>query len=117
MKVTPFGKFLRKLRIDHGVILKTMAETLGFSSAYLSSVELGKKNVSDELIDNIAKNYKLNEEEIAELRRLADVSKTQEKIDLTGASEEDRSLVSSFARSYQNMSDEKKQQFMKLLEG
>ena len=117
MKVTPFGKFLRKLRIDRGVILKTMAETLGFSSAYLSALELGKKNVPEGLTDKIIEAYELNEAEVMELKRLADLSKTQEKIDLTGANETDRALVTTFARSYQAMSEEKKKQFMELLEG
>ena len=46
--ITEYGKFLRKLRIDQGQILKTMAEKLGVSSAFLSAVrksqKLGKKN-------------------------------------------------------------------------
>jgi len=43
--ITEYGKFLRKLRIDQGQILKTMAEKLGVSSAFLSAVENGKKKI------------------------------------------------------------------------
>ena len=45
--ITSVGRFLRKLRIDRGKILKTMAETLGVSSAFLSAVENGKKKFQD----------------------------------------------------------------------
>ena len=41
--LTSIGRFLRKLRIDHGEILKDMADALGVSSAFLSAVENGKK--------------------------------------------------------------------------
>ncbi|WP_309460957.1 helix-turn-helix transcriptional regulator [Escherichia coli] len=40
--VTSFGKTLRKMRIDRGMVLKNMADLLGVSSAYLSAIELGK---------------------------------------------------------------------------
>ena len=45
--ITCVGRFLRKLRIDRGEILKTMAETLGVSSAFLSALENGKKKFPD----------------------------------------------------------------------
>ena len=41
--LTSIGRFLRKLRIDHGEILKDMADALGVSYAFLSAVENGKK--------------------------------------------------------------------------
>ena len=41
--ITEYGKFLRKLRIDQGQILKTMAEKLGVSAPFLSAVENGKQ--------------------------------------------------------------------------
>ena len=43
--ITPIGKFLRKLRIDTGEILKDMAEKLHVSPSFLSAVENGKKKM------------------------------------------------------------------------
>ena len=43
--ITPIGKFLRKLRIDTGEILKDMAEKLHVSPSFLSAVENGKKKI------------------------------------------------------------------------
>ena len=45
--LTSIGKFLRKLRIDHGEILKDMADKLDVSVAFLSAVENGKKKICD----------------------------------------------------------------------
>ena len=49
--VTSFGKALRKLRIDRGMVLKNMADMLGVSSAYLSAIELGKRAIPDSLVN------------------------------------------------------------------
>ena len=48
MRLTPFGKAARKWRIDHDMQQKEMAHDLGVSSAYLSAVELGLKNLDGE---------------------------------------------------------------------
>jgi len=37
--LTSLGQFLRKLRLERGEILKTMADKLGVTSAFLSAVE------------------------------------------------------------------------------
>ena len=41
--LTEIGKFLRRYRIDNGLLLKDMAGKVGVTSAYLSAVENGKK--------------------------------------------------------------------------
>ena len=41
-KVSNFGKFLRKLRIDYSEVLGTMAKKLGISPAYLSAISLSQ---------------------------------------------------------------------------
>lgn len=63
MTVTPLGKFLRKIRIDHDERLYDMAKKVGVSSAFLSSVENGHKKASDALVDNIITIYKLDEKQ------------------------------------------------------
>ena len=45
MAITKFGEYARDLRIDRGENLKEMAKNLGVSSAFLSAVENGKKQV------------------------------------------------------------------------
>lgn len=57
---TSLGKFLRKLRIDRGKLLRTMSNKLGISMSFLSSVENGKKST---------------EKLLSALRRAADLGK------------------------------------------
>ena len=50
--ITSLGRFLRKLRIDQGEILKDMADKLGVSVSFLSAVENGKKGCRPHGIQN-----------------------------------------------------------------
>ena len=81
--ITEYGKFLRKLRIDQGQILKTMAEKLGVSSAFLSAVE----------------EYKLDGEQLAELRRSQQDSQQLIEINLEMLTDAQKDTAFAFARS------------------
>lgn len=61
IKLTPFGKHIRKLRVDHDQTMSDMAEKIGLSSEYLSAVERGKKRITANLIDCIARHFLLCE--------------------------------------------------------
>ncbi|WP_299022633.1 helix-turn-helix transcriptional regulator [uncultured Photobacterium sp.] len=115
MKATAFGKYLRKLRIEKEMLLKEMAETLNVSSAYLSSLELGKKSISDAVINKICSAFSLNKEQQDKLKELAMRSQPSVKIDLVGKSNEDREVVMSFARRYESLSEEDRKKVMKML--
>lgn len=117
MKTTAFGRFLRKLRIDHGMIMKDLADVLKVSSAYLSALELGKKSISEKNIIAIVEHFDLSSKEIAELRYAASISQPSVKIDLTGNTNEQRELAVSFARRYQEISPEEQQRLLELLRG
>ncbi len=65
--LTDFGKTLRKLRIDHDVNLKNMADGLGVTSAFLSGVETGRKAINPGLINKISEILNLSDAESLEL--------------------------------------------------
>lgn len=115
MKVTAFGKFLRRLRIDHEMLLKDMADKLGVSSAYLSSLELGKKPIPNNFDQKIIDTFSIKNGEADELRQAASISQPSVKIDLVGKTTGDREMVMSFARRYESLSEENKQKLKKLL--
>lgn len=48
--LTAFGKEVRKIRLDRGELLKTMADSLGVKSSYLSAIEHGKKQFQNLLL-------------------------------------------------------------------
>lgn len=116
MKVTAFGKMLRKLRIDLDINLKQMADTLKVTSSHISAIELGKKNVPMTLIEKIATVYRLDVQYTMELRRAAAISATTVKIDLKDNTTHERDLVHAFARSYRNLDPETQQKLKLLLE-
>jgi transcriptional regulator with XRE-family HTH domain len=49
MKVTDFGLIVRKLRLELNLRMKDMATALDVSSAYLSAVELGNRQLTPQL--------------------------------------------------------------------
>lgn len=50
-----FGKRLRKLREDRDLSQETLAYEAGLDRTYISSVERGKRNISIENIEKLAK--------------------------------------------------------------
>ena len=63
--------YLKFIRNRHGKErLSAMAKKLGVSASYLSSVENGKKPMSDKLFHSIVSVYKLDEAETKELNVL-----------------------------------------------
>ena len=117
MKTTTFGRYLRKLRIDHGLIMKDLAEVLKVSSAYLSAIELGKKSIAEKNIVAIAGYFSLTVEQERELRHAASISQPSIKLDLSGNTNEQRELAVSFARRYQEISPDEQERLLELLRG
>lgn len=115
MKVTEFGKFLRRLRVDRDLVLKDMADVLDVSSAFLSSLELGKKPIPTNFEEKIIKGFNLDDVQAQELRQAARISQPSVKIELTGKTTEEREMVMSFARKYESLSDEQKRKLKILL--
>ena len=83
--LTSIGRFLRKLRIDNGEILKDMAEALGVSSAFLSAVENGKKKMPDGWIEKLKSIYSFTEEQSEELQAADKLMFSGEAEDLRGS--------------------------------
>lgn len=67
---TSFGKFLKKLRIDHNELQKDMAEKIGITGSYLSLIELGKRNIPKDAVSKIIKHYNLTDNQKLELKKL-----------------------------------------------
>ena len=101
MKLTPFGEAVRLLRVRYGLSLKSMAEEMGISSSYLSSIEFGDKRLVPKHIESAVKYLG----KIVTSEQLADVKLAAEKSKITihtGSLPADaRGLVSAFARRLQ----------------
>lgn len=113
--LTAFGKYCRKLRIDKGELLKNMADNLGVSPAFLSAVEVGRRNVPLNWTQILKDLYFLNQEQMDSLYEAIELSKTQVKIDLGGLNGKDRQLAISFAKEFKELDDDKKNRILAML--
>ena len=113
--ITSVGKFLRRLRIDKGEILRTMAQTLGVSSAFLSAVENGKKKLPDAWLPKLQASYNLSSEQMEELKQAIIESRDTVELDMRNTSEDNRRLAVSFARRFDSLDEETSKKLFSIL--
>ncbi|HEY5209791.1 MAG TPA: helix-turn-helix domain-containing protein [Stellaceae bacterium] len=83
--MTPFGERLRTLREARGLPLKSMAEALGVSPAYLSALEHGRRGrPTHALVVAICAYLNIIWDEADELARLAHLSHPRVTVDTAG---------------------------------
>ena len=112
--LTAFGKFCRKLRIENEEILKDMAEKLGVTPAYLSAVEVGKRNIPVEWFNAITSTYALSAKEQRDLQEAIDSSAKQIKINLDNYSERQKQTAVMFARKLSTLNDSELEKLAKI---
>ncbi|MCR5544871.1 MAG: helix-turn-helix domain-containing protein [Lachnospiraceae bacterium] len=114
--LTSLGKFLRKLRIDRGEILKNMADKLEVSSSFLSAVENGKKRMPSAWNNEIVKLYQLNQEEqITFTKAIAETEQSVE-MNFSQVSYQNREVAISFARKFIDFDDKQVEEIKKILQ-
>lgn len=111
--LTPFGKALRKLRIEKGMRLLDLANALGKSSAYISAVETGRKPIPDSFVAHVARVMPINADEVRVLRRAAD--RTRKEIRVEALPDEQRELLAAFARKLDDVPAELMDQLKKIV--
>ncbi len=115
-RLNALGRELRKLRIDRGEIIKTMAENLGYSPSYLSAIEMGRREVPKDLVDKVVEIYDLEELEAKRLIKARNETINTVNIDLKNASALKRNLAFALASNINGLSDDKKMEIIKMLE-
>lgn len=108
-----FGKFCRKLRIDNGELLKTMADKLNVTPAYLSAVELGKRNIPDSWRGILVEKYKLDQKNQRILDKAIHDSIRELKINFQKSNVDQRNAAIMFARKLDELD---KQSLTKIME-
>ena len=75
--MTPFGMYMRMLRLEKGLLLKDVAEQMEVTSAYLSALEHGKKGVPNaQFVSALENRLKLDAKQRDALRRAVRDSST-----------------------------------------
>ena len=98
--MTPFGARLRALRAARGESLKSMAEAIGVSSAYLSALEHGKRGLPTWLLlQRIIAHFNIIWDEAEDLQRLAGLSDPRVIIDTAKLSPAATELANRLARA------------------
>jgi transcriptional regulator with XRE-family HTH domain len=115
--LTSIGKFLRKLRIDQGEILKDMADKLGVTVSFLSAVENGKKRMPSAWNEKICDLYHLDVSQRSAFT--AAIAETEESIEMNffEVAMGRRELAVSFARKFRDIDDEQAEAIKKILQG
>jgi DNA-binding XRE family transcriptional regulator len=105
-KLTPFGKQVRHYRIEADTTLGEMASTLGISSSYLSSLEVGRKPLSDLTVRSIVDYFRKKGINADDLVSLADRTRAAIKVD--SLDDRSREMVATFARRVPTLSPEQR---------
>lgn len=113
--LTEFGKEIRKLRIDLGITLFEMAKETGVSSAFLSAMENGKKSVPDEYVNTLADRFEFIANAKDHFLMLADKTKKEVRINLSGRDSNANELATAFARNFSELSDEQVEKIKSIL--
>ena len=116
MAYTEFGEFFRILRIKNHEVLADAKEFLDVSTAFISSVECGKKAIPNDWFEKITVHYNLSPKDQAKLRSTIDNSKKSIKIDLVSANSLQKEVALQFQRSFDEDDEETLKEIQKILE-
>lgn len=115
--LTSIGRFLRKLRIDQGEILKDMAEKLNVTVSFLSAVENGKKKMPAAWNKKICDLYHLDAGQRDAFT--AAIADTEDRIEmnLCDVALGRRELAVSFARKFTEIDESQVEAINRILQG
>ena len=114
--LTSIGRFLRKLRIDNGEILKNMADKLNVTVSFLSAVENGKKRMPAGWNQRICELYGLDTQQIQEFTSAIADTEDSLELNFNGVPAGHRELAISFARRFAGFDETQLEKIKKMLE-
>lgn len=103
--LTDFGRYLRKIRIDCGELIRDMAARLEVTASYLSAVETGKRNIPSTWVDAIAAAYHLDARMKEGLAAAAARSSKVIKLHLDQMAPAQKETAILFAREFNELDD------------
>jgi len=113
--ITLLGKVLRKMRIEKNMLLVDMAKELNVSSAYLSSIELGKREIPNDFENSVLVSSIFTSNEVEQIKNAIDC--TRKSFTIHPSNDSVRGIVAGFARNANHLSDEQIQKMFKIING
>lgn len=111
MALTEFGKAVRGARLETDSTLQQMADALGTTPAFLSSIETGRKKIPNGWVEKIESYFAMKGVNVDGLQDLAAVANGQ--VSLEGLSPAQQMMVAGFART--NLDADQLKNFEQLL--
>lgn len=96
--ISKFGKCIRSIREKENDSLRQMAIKLGISAAFLSAMEVGRKQIPLDYVDRIKDIYELSTEQVIELEDCINETNEKVSIELSMMNESQKDISSMFAR-------------------
>lgn len=116
-EITPLGKFLRKLRIDRGELLRNMAERLNVTVSFLSAVETGRKAMPSKWNADICRAYRLEGSDADAFTKAVAETAPIVELRLRDLPAESRTLAVEFARRIDNFSPLQRKRLGEFMKG
>lgn len=91
------GEYLRKIRIERGLMQKQIAAELGVPASYLSNLEKGYRTLGDDMLKRFSRTLCLTDSEITRIQELREVAHGQIPIPCH-ASEDEAALMRTVAK-------------------
>ena len=104
--ISSFGKVLKVYRKRNNDTLKTLSEKLEISLPYLSSMEVGRRLVTLDVIQKVKELYDLSEEEYNDLYMAMLDTNNKVDLELSKMNEAQREVSMVFARKIENADPE-----------
>ena len=96
--ISKFGLYIREVREKENDSLRQMAIKLGISAAFLSAMEVGRKQIPLEYVDKIKNIYNLTQEQEIELENSIHETNERVPIELAAMNEAQKDVSLMFAR-------------------
>jgi len=68
-KFTPYGKFLKRIRVDRDETISFMATKMNLSTSYLASIETGAREIPAGFSSELIRTYRLRQRNFRACRR------------------------------------------------
>ncbi len=114
--MTEYGKFIRTIRKERNENLMTMASKLNVSVAFLSALEVGKKQIPLNYAKKIQEIYNLNEYDYKELQEAIMMTNRRVLISLDNLNNDQQNVSIAFARQINTASQKTLDELRKILE-